>query len=77
MDMDKIKREILKAIENKSGKKVTTKSVLKDIGMDSLDMLDQVVEFEAKYNIKINDEDLFEIKSVQDIVNTVEKYVKK
>ena len=71
-----IKVELLKEIEKKTGKEVNLKSNLRDIGLDSLDMLDQVVSIEDKLDIKINDEDLFEIKTVQDIIDTINKYIK-
>jgi acyl carrier protein len=77
MNNKEIEKELLKAIQKKTKKKVNLNSVLKDIGLDSLDMLDQVVEIENKMNIKIDDEALFEIKTIQDIINTINDALKK
>ncbi len=71
-----IKKELLKQIEIKTKKKVSLSSNLKDIGIDSLELLDQVVNIEKKLNIQINDDDLFGLKTINDVVVLLEKYYK-
>ncbi len=40
-----------------------------DLGMDSLDAVELIMEFEKQYNISISDYDAEKISSVKDIVN--------
>lgn len=45
----------------------------KDLGVDSLDFAELIMEFENEFNIRIPHEDAEELQSVKD----VEKYIKK
>ncbi|MDR3292598.1 MAG: acyl carrier protein [Clostridiales bacterium] len=44
-------------------------SILKDIGADSLDLVDLLMKLEDTYNVKIKDADLEKIKTIGDIEN--------
>ena len=48
-------------------------SFQEDLGADSLDVVDLVMAFEDEFDIKIPDEDVSEIKTVQDAVNYITK----
>ncbi len=57
-------------------KDITNKTnLVKDLDLESLDLVDLVVAFEEKYNIKILDQDIKNFQTVQDIVNYLEKNV--
>lgn len=71
-----IKNTIISEIEKKLKKKININSTAKDLGIDSLEMLNYIVEIEEKFEIKISDDDLFKIETISDLILIVEKYVK-
>ncbi|MCI8441439.1 MAG: acyl carrier protein [Provencibacterium sp.] len=48
-------------------------SVTDDLGADSLDLVDLVMELENEFDVEIPDEDIQSIKTVGDIVAYIEK----
>ncbi len=58
-------REIYKPID------LNTK--FKTLGLDSLDLMDLVIEAEKKYGIQIPDDKLMDIKTVSDLVEVIKK----
>ncbi len=48
------------------------KSLVDDLGADSLDIVDLVMSFEDEFGVKISDQDLSKIKTVKDIVEAIE-----
>lgn len=45
-----------------------------DLGADSLDTVELIMEFEKEFDIEIPDEDAKNIKTVQDAVDYIEKH---
>ncbi len=41
---------------------------LRDLGIDSLDLLDFILEAEEKFNIKIEDDELLDLYTISDVV---------
>lgn len=69
--------EIKKGLVAKGAKgNITKESDLREIGIDSLDLMDSVVDLEQKLNIQLSDDTLMSIKTVNDIVVAVEELVK-
>ncbi len=68
---EKIKQEIYK------DKKIEIKenSKFKEIGIDSIDLLDFIVKIEEEFNIVIDDSKLLEIEQVSDIVKIIENLI--
>lgn len=58
------------------GKELTLESTFKDINVDSLDLADLVYQFEDKLNIRFEDDELMNLKTVQDVVNLIDSKVK-
>jgi acyl carrier protein len=54
---------------------VTRDSVISELGIDSLSMMQIVGEMELRLNIMIPDEDLVELVTIADLVKVVEKRV--
>jgi len=52
---------------------VTPETTIEDLGVDSLDLVEAVMAIEDTFNIKIEDEDLESLKTVNDFVAYVEK----
>jgi len=47
------------------------KSLMEDLGADSLDIVDLVMAFEDEFGVKISDQDLSKIKTVQDVIEAI------
>lgn len=70
-------KEIKKSLQDRGVKeeiKLDTK--IQDLGIDSLDLMDLIIESEKKYNFRIPDDKLIEIKTVKDLVVIIETLVK-
>lgn len=48
-------------------------SFLEDLGADSLDVVELIMEMEAEFGIQIPDEDAEKIKTVQDAIDYIKK----
>ncbi len=51
---------------------MSPQSNLRDIGIDSLDLVDVILEVEKERNITFNDEELLVCKTVLDVVNLID-----
>lgn len=70
--IDKVK-ELIASQLNKSLDEITEeKEVVKDLGADSLDIVEMLMTLEEEYNITISDDDAVNIKTVGDIVNLID-----
>jgi acyl carrier protein len=70
--VDKIKELIAKQL-NKPVEEITEeKEVVKDLGADSLDVVEMLMGFEEEFNITVPEEDAVNIKTVGDIVKLIE-----
>ena len=52
-------------------------SLIDDLGMDSLDSVEAVFQFEEQYNIEIADDEIRELKKVRDIIAYIENRLNK
>ena len=59
---------ILKELRKFSNKEISDDSNIKDLNIDSLDLLQLVVTLEKNMQISISDEELLSIKTVKDII---------
>lgn len=70
--VDKIKELIAKQL-NKPVEEITEeKEVVKDLGADSLDVVEMLMGFEEEFNITVPEEDAVNIKTVGDIIKLIE-----
>lgn len=73
----KIYDEIIKALKARGIKQNLTKNTnFKDIGLDSLDLMDMVVRMEKELKIQIPDDELMSMKTIGDLVTVVEKLMR-
>ena len=71
--IDKIKEIISKQL-NKPVEEITEdKEVVKDLGADSLDVVEMLMTIEEEFSVTVSEEDAVGIKTVGDIVNAIEK----
>lgn len=64
--------ELLKKLltENvKHPENITLEATMKDLGIDSLDLVDIMLEAESQLNITFEDDELLDLKTVSDAVN--------
>ena len=52
------------------------KSFFNDLGADSLDFVELCVTLEREFNVKFNEEDTANVKTVGDLYALIEKYTK-
>lgn len=78
MSVEKKVREIIAEQLVKDVSEVTpNKTFIDDLGADSLDIVEMVMEMEEEFEIEIPDEDAEKIKTVQDAIAYIEKKKKK
>ena len=66
-----IKEELAPKLKG-SGVELTLETTFKDLDMDSLDLVDLIYQFEEKLDIRFEEEELSNLKTVQDIVNLID-----
>jgi acyl carrier protein len=66
----KLQEYLLKELNQRSKHKVTTSSKISSLGIDSLDLVEIVVDVEEKFNVVISDDKLetLQEKSVSEII---------
>ena len=73
MVFDKIKELIVEQIGVEEDAVTPEANIQEDLGADSLDIVDLIQTIEDEYDLSIPDEAVEEIKTVNDIVNYIEK----
>ena len=70
-------RDMLAKQLNLSAEQIKPESdVVKDLGADSLDVVELLISLEDDYGISIPEDDIVNVKTVQDIVDMIEKFNK-
>lgn len=73
---EKVRAMLAKQL-NLPAEKITLESdVVKDLGADSLDVVELLISLEDDYGISIPEEDIVNVKTVKDIVDMIEKFNK-
>ncbi|MCQ2490530.1 MAG: acyl carrier protein [Ruminococcus sp.] len=73
MVFDKIKEIIVEQLGVEEDAVTSEANIQEDLGADSLDIVDLIQTIEDEYDLSIPDEAVEEIKTVNDIVNYIEK----
>ncbi len=59
---------------NVAKEKITPESeIVKDLGADSLDVVEMLMDLESEFGIEIDEESANGLKTVQDVVNIIDK----
>jgi acyl carrier protein len=78
MDTPDIAERVLKIIADARGDvpghEIATSASLVDLGMDSLDVADLVVQLETEFEIHIPYSESDDVNTVQDVIDSVRKY---
>ena len=66
---DKIKERLSSKLK---GQALTKESSFKDLGIDSLDLVDLVFELEEEIGVEFQDDELLKITTVQDLLDLID-----
>jgi acyl carrier protein len=72
-DLIALFKQVAKEVDKRDFQELTGDSVISDLGIDSLSMMQIVGEMELKLDIMIPDEDLVELVTVKDLLAVVER----
>ena len=70
--IDKVKELISKQLNRPVEEITEDKEVVKDLGADSLDVVEMLMSLEEEFNITVPEEDTANIKTVGDIVKIID-----
>ena len=73
---DQVKELISKQLNKPVSDITEDKEVVKDLGADSLDVVEMLMNLEEECGITISEEDAVNIKTVGDIISLIEKNTK-
>ena len=77
MERTKIAEIVIERLSKASkNKEVTLDSNLKELGLDSLDVVDLLMEMEEQFEIEFENEEMLSLKLVSDVVDTIVKKTK-
>jgi acyl carrier protein len=68
-------KQVATEVDKREFRDVTGESIITELGIDSLSMMQIVGEMELRLNIMIPDEDLVELVTVADLVKVVERRI--
>ena len=70
---DKVIELISKQLNKPADEITNDKEIVKDLGADSLDVVEMLMSLEEEFNITVPEEDAVNIKTVGDIINLIQK----
>jgi len=73
---EKVRKVIADTLGIKEEKITPESSIIDDLGADSLDTVELVMDLERKFRIEISDEDAEKLRTVQDIIDYIGKQTK-
>lgn len=72
-----IKEQVLEGLKKVvNGKEVSLDSNLKELGLDSLDVVDMLMDLEEKFGIEFENDEMMAFNVVSDIVTAIENKTK-
>jgi acyl carrier protein len=74
-DLITLFKQVATEVDKREFSDVTGNSVISELGIDSLSMMQIVGEMELRLNIMIPDEDLVELVTVADLLKVVERRI--
>lgn len=73
--MEQVKQIVVEQLNVSEDEVVPKASFVDDLGADSLDVVELVMEFEEKFDLEISDEDAEKIVTVEDAVRYIEERI--
>ncbi|HIZ03466.1 MAG TPA: acyl carrier protein [Candidatus Borkfalkia avistercoris] len=73
---EKVRAMLAKQLNLPADKITLESDIIKDLGADSLDVVELLISLEDDYGISIPEDDIVGVKTVKDIVDMIEKLEK-
>ena len=70
---EKVRAMLAKQLNLQADKITLESDIVKDLGAESLDVVELLISLEDDYGISIPEEDIVNVKTVKDIVDMIEK----
>ncbi len=73
--MSELRQKIIDVVKQKTNKDEVLGShrLIEDLGLDSLDNVELIMELETNFNVTISDDEAQKMKTIDDVCNYVEK----
>lgn len=68
----KYKEAVFQAIKSRTSKSFDEMTSIRDLGLDSIDLIEMVVEFEEQFGITIPSEKINAIKTIRDLLTLLD-----
>lgn len=72
---EKLRKMISELVEVPIHEVENSSRLIDDLGMDSLDNIELIMDSEREFNIVVNDSEAEELETVQDCMNLLKKYL--
>lgn len=72
----KYRDEVFNAIKSKTSKSFDENTVIRDLGLDSIDMVEMIADFEDNFGISIPSSKVNSIKTIKDILDLLDELSK-
>lgn len=72
--LDKIKSMLAEQLNIAEDKITPDSKIIDDLGADSLDVVEMLMKLEDDFGVSVSDEEALELKTVQDIIDIIEKH---
>lgn len=72
--LDKIKSMLAEQLNIAEDKITPSSKIIDDLGADSLDVVEMLMRLEDDFGISVSDDEALELKTVQDIIDIIEKH---
>lgn len=69
--LEKVREILVESLHIKGEDVIPTARLNEDLGIDSLSSIELALEIESSFNIKIEDEELMTLKTVQDVIDII------
>ena len=70
---DKVRDIVVEQLGSEADEVTLESTFIDDLGADSLDIVELIMAFEEEFNVEIPDEAAEKIKTVQDVVNSIDQ----
>ena len=75
MVLDKVKELIAEQMNIDESKINPDSDIIKDLGADSLDIVEMLMNVESEWGLVIDDEDVPKLQRIKDVVDYIEKHI--
>ena len=74
--LEKVKEILVESLNIEGSEVVPSARLNEDLGIDSLSSIELAVELESAVDVKIEDEELVKLQTVQDVIDIIESKTK-